>query len=307
MSTSFDISPEKRASTLHFFYRQFFITPSQVTRHDADLTGKKAIITGSNVGLGLEAAHQLLDLGCKVILAVRNESKGEAARQELAKGRSRLSNDSIEVWKLDMSSYDSIIQFVDRVKNELDHLDIAILNAGVYHIQESFASTGYEEDFQVNYLSTMLLTILLLPVLKDKKTGPDPARLVVVTSDTAAWAKFEERTSNPLLSTFRKEMTHWDMAERYATSKLLGLLFLTELLRRGVSSSSVTVSYANPGFCRGSELGRQATGAKRLISLVLTYLLGRTCSVGARSYIHAATVLGEAAHGQYIEDAKVQP
>ncbi|KAF1965435.1 NAD(P)-binding protein [Bimuria novae-zelandiae CBS 107.79] len=252
MNQSFNIRPETRATTLHFLYRQLFVTPPPVSRCDADLDGKRAIVIGSNVGLGLETARQLLDLGAKVILAVRDKSKGLDACKQLS-GSQHLSDDSIE--------------FVNRAR-ELPFLDIAILNAGLYNVHESFSSTGYEEDIHINYLSNLLLTLLLLPVMK--KSGSDSGRIVLVSSDQAAWAKFEERRSKPLLPTFKRKMKDWDMAERYGTSKFLGLLFVTELAR-------------------------------------LSRLFGRRCSIGTRTIVHAATVLGEEAHGQYVEDAKVQP
>ena len=79
MASTFTISPEKRTSVLQFFRRQFFVEAPPLTRRDVDLSGQTAILTGSNSGLGLETARQLLDLGCNVILAVRNTKKGEAA------------------------------------------------------------------------------------------------------------------------------------------------------------------------------------------------------------------------------------
>nr|BDX35613.1 short-chain dehydrogenase/reductase StrM [Stachybotrys sp.] len=304
MSRSLDISPETRASTLHFLYRQFFVTPSPVLRRNADLGGKTAIITGSNGGLGFETARQLLDLGANVILAVRNEAKGYEAMGQLSQGR-QVRKGTIDVWKLDLSSYDSIIDFVKRARG-LPSLDIAILNAGVFNVHESFSATGYEEDVQINYLSNILLTLLLLPVIKEKKSGKTPGRIILVSSDVSAWAKFEEKKSEPLLEAFKRNMDHWNMAERYGTSKLLGQLFLTELVRH-VPSSKVTVACANPGFCRGSDLGRQADGLVRIPYAIFSRLVGRTCSVGARTIVHAAAALGEESHGQYIEDAKIQP
>ena len=304
MAPIFDISPEKRASSLHYFYRQLFVTPPPVLRRDVDLSGKTAIITGANGGLGLETARQILDLGGKVILAVRDEAKGEAAQQGLAKGRN-LAPEAIQIWKLNLSSYDSIIAFAKRAKH-LEHLDIAILNAGVFKVTESFSATGYEEAVQINYLSNMLLTILLLPIIKDKKTGPGPGHICVVSSDTAAWATFNERTSSPLLPAFKQKATNWNMADRYGTSKLLGQLFLTELAKH-VSPSVVTVDCANPGFCAGSELGRETSGIVRFVYKTQCALLARTCPVGARTLVHAVTTLGEKAHGQYVEDAKIQP
>jgi FlaA1/EpsC-like NDP-sugar epimerase len=74
--------PEKRAGVRAFLHRQLFVTPP--LPHDVDLRGKTAIVTGSNAGIGLECARQLLDLGVsKLIIAVRNETKGEAARKNL--------------------------------------------------------------------------------------------------------------------------------------------------------------------------------------------------------------------------------
>ncbi|KFA71439.1 hypothetical protein S40288_04298 [Stachybotrys chartarum IBT 40288] len=304
MSEQFGIRPETRASTLHFLYRQFFVTPPPVLKRDVDLSGKTAIVTGSNGGLGFETARQLLDLGADVILAVRDEAKGHDARKQLSHGR-QLPKGGINVWKLDLSSYESIMSFAERAQG-LPSLDIAILNAGLFNARESFSSAGYEEDIQINYLSNVLLAVLLLPVIKEKKVGKTPGRIVMVSSDVSAWAKFEERQSEPLLGAFKQKMEHWDMAERYGTSKLLGQLFLTELAQK-VSASKVTVVCANPGFCRGSSLGRQADGLIRIPLALFSRLVGRTCSLGARTIVHAAAILGEEAHGHYIEDAKIQP
>ncbi|KAI8650805.1 hypothetical protein NCS57_01415400 [Fusarium keratoplasticum] len=304
MATTFDISPEWRASQLHFYYRQLFITPPMVSRRDADLSGKTAIVTGSNTGLGLEIARQLLDLGCKVILAVRDEAKGERALQELSNGRD-LPSDFVEVWKLDMLSYESIMTFAKRVES-LQHLDIAILNAGVQKAEESFLATGFEEGFQVNFLSTMLLAILLLPIIKGKTSGSSPGQICILSSDMAAWSRFQERNTTPLLSAFKQKMPKWDLMDRYCTTKLLGQLFLSELSKH-VSPSDVTVSCANPGLCGDSQISREFQGTLHFAFNIYSFLFSRTCSVGARTIVNTVTTLGDQAHGQYSEDAKVQP
>lgn len=307
MSRPFDISPEKEASTSQFLYRQLFVTPPVLSKKEFNLTGKTAIVTGSNIGLGLECARQLLDLGLsKLILAVRDESKGEIARKELSIGRN-LTPGAIEVWKLDLSSYSSIIQFAERT-HSLEYLDIAVLNAGVYKVDLTFSpATGFEEDVQVNYLSTALLTILLLPILKAKESGIAPSRIIIVSSDTAAWAKFNEKIANPLLPAFKAIPSKWDLQERYATSKLLGQLFLSELAKQ-VPPSVATINCANPGFCYGS--GLQRDGAGTLLGLVvgiITRIIGRPCNVGARSLTAAAVKFGDEVHGQYVEDNKIRP
>ena len=307
MSRPFDISPEKEASTSQYLYRQLFVTPPVLSKREFNLTGKTAIVTGSNIGIGLECARQLLDLGLnKLVLAVRDESKGETARKELSAGKS-LAPGAIEVWKLDLSSYDSIVKFAERA-HTLERLDIAVLNAGVYKVNLTFSpATGFEEDVQVNYLSTALLTILQLPVLKAKKSGTTPGRLTIVSSDTASWAKFNEKTADPLLPAFKATPSKWDMHERYSTSKLLGQLFLSELVKQ-VTPSVAIVDCANPGFCYGS--GLQRDGAGTLLGFVvgvITRIIGRPCNVGARPLTAAAVKFGDEVHGQYVEDNKIRP
>ncbi|RDA83526.1 hypothetical protein CP532_4148 [Ophiocordyceps camponoti-leonardi (nom. inval.)] len=306
MAQRFIITPEKEASLSQYFYRQFFGKTPTLTRNDVDLGGKTAIVTGSNTGLGLEVARQLLDLGLtNLIMAVRDVSKGESARQHLYQGREPGSC-HVEIISLNLSSYDSVLDFAQRIEN-LESLDICVLNAGMFKAYESFnPSTGIEEAVQVNYVSNALLMTLLLPALKEKAVSR-PGRLVLVSSDTAAWARFDERACRPILATFKQRAKEWDMQERYATTKLLGQLFVTELCRR-VSSSVVTVTTANPGFCYGTELGREGNGTLLgFFVKILTRLIGKPCAVGALSIVHAAVGFGEEVHGQYIEDGEIRP
>ena len=175
MAITFDISPEKEASVFRLFHSQLFVTPPPLTRRDVDLSGQTAIITGANGGLGLETARQLLDLGCKVILAVRRVERGEAARQELLESQGVRATE-IEVWSLDLASYESVVSFAQRAKT-LPRLDIVILNAGLYKVNQTMvATTGYEESIHVNYLANALLITLLAPIVKEKKTSSNPGR-----------------------------------------------------------------------------------------------------------------------------------
>lgn len=306
MAPSFSLTPETEASLVQFYKRQFFTKIPALSRRDVDLTGKTALVTGSNVGLGLESARQFLDLGCsKVILAVRSEAKGEEARKDLLQGRN-LKPGAVEVWKLDLGSYDSIVALADRAK-KLPRLDLVILNAGIFKSNEAFsAKTGYEDDIQVNYLSNMLLIILISPILAAKKQGNTPGRIVLVNSDMAAWSKFTERTSSPILPAFRQKMAKWDMNERYSTSKLLGQLFLLELTRR-VPASSVVVACCNPGMCYGSAISSDLNPVARAVFWIIQHIVGRSCAVGSRIYLHAAVTLGDEVHGQYVEDKTIHP
>ncbi|KAI0460521.1 hypothetical protein F5B21DRAFT_452179 [Xylaria acuta] len=289
-------STEKVAST-------HVTSPSTVLTSAGDLVGKTAIVTGSNSGIGLECARQFLDRGLsKLILAVRDERRGAIAKEDLASGRA-LKPDTIEVWHLDYNSYDSITSFANRAQG-LKNLDIAVLNAGVYRIPHVVLSTGHEEDIQVNYLSTALLAILLLPILEAKRRSEDdPGRLTVVSSSVAAWSQFKSQDGRPLLTSLDEPIGAkcFDHHQQYCTSKLLGQLFLTELTRR-VPPSVAIINCVNPGLCYGSGLTRD--GAGTLLGFIVGFvfrLFGRSCVSGAQSILDGAVNHGEEVHGQYLD------
>ncbi|KAI4592417.1 hypothetical protein KJ359_011228 [Pestalotiopsis sp. 9143b] len=303
----FDVTPEKRATILAFIKRQLFVTPTLQTRDQYDLSGRTAIVTGANSGIGLECSRQLLDLGLsRLIIAVRSQSRGEAARNNLLAGRDAEKH-VVDVWPLDLEKYESITAFAQRAEEELERLDILVNNAGV--MKKTFGRndrTGHEHMVQTNYLSQALLTILLLPVIKQKGAPDTPGRVVLVNSDVAAHARFSERDAPSLLAVLDEE-TNFQDQERYATSKLLGQLFLTELARR-VPPGVAVVNAPNPGLTR-SNLGGDYKGsvAGFLAEHILLRILGRAPDVGARSITCAAVMYGQESHGQYIEDGKIQP
>lgn len=293
------------ASQLHWAYRQFWVTPKAADPKKTNLQNQTGIVTGSNIGLGFEASKQLLDLGLShLILAVRDEAKGRAAKEALTKSVAR--SVTIEVWKLDLSSYDSVTAFAKRCQS-LHRIDFVILNAGVFKVNlEINQSTGHEEVMQVNYLSTALLTILLLPVLAAKKESTGKlGRIVIVSSETADWCKFKEQNSVPLLPAFN-DPKMFEMQERYYTSKLLEELFLKQLVKY-VPASVAVVNAVNPGFCYGSGLHREAGGVVGVIFTGFKRFIGRSTAVGARTLVDAAVVQSDESHGQYLGDCVVKP
>ncbi|KAI9929382.1 hypothetical protein MW887_000851 [Aspergillus wentii] len=303
-TAEFPVTPEKEASVLNFFYRQLTFTPSEVK--GVSLAGKTAIVTGSNTGVGLECSRQLLDLGIsKLILAVRNEAKGQAAVANLS-ARRELAEDAIEVWRMDLSSYKSITSFVERTKS-LDRIDIVILNAGIAPLkQERNAETGHDEVIQVNYLSTALLTILL-PVLKSKRPNQDqPSRITFTSSDAAAWTSFNERAESPLLASFDKP-DKADMTDRYFVSKLLAQFFLTEIAKH-VPTSVAVMNAATPGMCHDSELNRELDQTiKGKVAKIAMRRVGYSTAVGARMVTDAAVNHGDETHGHYLGLQRIKP
>ncbi|KAH8897207.1 retinol dehydrogenase 12 [Thozetella sp. PMI_491] len=286
MAASFDITPEQRASAPAFLKRQLFRTTSPVKKGEVDLAGQNFIVTG---------------LG-KLILAVRSLSKGDAAREQLAAGR-LAEKDAIEVWKLDLPDYNPVVEFTERTK-PLKRLDVVVHNAGSSRkTLQLNPKTGHDEVIQTNYLSRALsmalLKIMMLPILKEKNPLEHPGRLALVSSETAAWAQFKERTSKPILPAFT-ETEGFDDTDRYWTSKLLGQLFLSELTKR-VPSSVAIVKAMNPGMCYGSNLVDEWSGS------LVEFIIGRSTSVGARALTDAAVRHDSESHGQYLEDGKPQP
>lgn len=301
----FDVTPEKRAGLRAGLHRQLFSKLPKITKSQVNLEGKTAIVVGSNTGIGLECCRQLLELGLsRLVLAVRSEAKGEAAKKDLQQG-GLFPRQTIEVWRVDLNLYDSIQTFVERTKT-LPRLDIVVYNAGVQKMTlELNKSTGHDEVIQVNYLSAVLMTILMLPVLRSKNTPDNPGRFVLVSSDVAAWAKLVERDQDPLLPAFDRP-EYFDPQQRYFTSKLLGHFFLAELTRR-VPSSVAIVNAANPGLCYGTGLNREAGGVPGAIWAGIKRVVGHSTSVGARSLVDASVNHGAQSHGQYVEDGKIQP
>lgn len=300
---------EKRATYRQFFYRQLFITPTLPDR-SINLQGKIAIVTRSNTGIGLECARQLLDLGLsKPIIAVRDKVKGDAAKKDLSSGR-QLEENAIEVWELDMLSYDSVMAFVERIRT-LQGLDIVILNIGIMKQTYAAASTDHEETIKVNYLSTALLTIQLLPILKahsekNTKGSTEPSRIVWVQSDMASWAKFKEKAITTKLLPTLDNPSNFNLPDRYSTSKLLGQLFVTSLTKK-IHPSIAIITMPNPGLCYKTGLGLETGGIAEMIEGWIKRIFGRSAVVGARVIVDAAVNHGVEAHGQYLEDCKIQP
>ncbi|ETS74413.1 hypothetical protein PFICI_14279 [Pestalotiopsis fici W106-1] len=288
-----------------FIYRQWFKYRQPVPA-GTSLAGQTAIITGANVGLGLESSRQLLALGLStLIVAVRSQHKGDEAAKGL---KASHPNARIEVWLVDMESYDSVQNFAKRCDKDLDRIDIVILNAGLQSpVFQRVAATGHDQVLQVNYFSTALLAILLLPIMKAKRQRADsPPVLSVVSSDTAYWATLE--TDRPVTAQLNREDGYTGM-NQYKGTKLLEMLFVAKLAEQ-VDANEVIVNLANPGFTAGTAFGRNSSGnswASHVMSTVFRVVLARTIEAGASNYVDAAVVKGKGSHGSFCSDWDIRP
>lgn len=284
-----------------------FFQKAQFPPKDTDLSGKVAIVTGANQGLGFESARQFLSYKLShLIITVRSEEKGKAT---IAKLQKEYPNADIKAWLLDMYSYDSIQTFVKRVETELPRLDIAVLNAGRSKTTfELVPSTGHEENLQVNYLSTIFLATLLLPSLKSKSPHGTPGRLSIVSSSTAMFPSFANSKQSPLLKSFDDIKTGpAEGLEAYATSKLLVQLFVYKLVDY-VSADDVVINLIDPGMVRGTSLSRDLP--KILMALIVGpvhYVVGRSVKDGASSYLDATITKGKESHGSFLMDWAIRP
>lgn len=163
---------------ISFLKRQWTSIPQPT----APFTGQTIIVTGSNIGLGLEAARHYVSLGAaKVILAVRTRSKGEEAAADIAR-TTGLPN-VCEVWELDMADFESVKAFGKRAAG-LGRLDAVLENAGIATRKYVKTNEGFEQTIAVNVVGTFLLALNLLPILRAtaRKFNTVP-RLSIVCSD----------------------------------------------------------------------------------------------------------------------------
>ncbi|KAF5572718.1 short-chain dehydrogenase reductase family [Fusarium pseudoanthophilum] len=303
MSANLKHQAATEATPFAFVWRQLFQSIPSIP-NTVDLSGQVALITGSNAGLGFESARQLLALNLShLILAVRSKQRGDAAAKKL---QAEFPSAQIQVWLVDMSSYDSIMAFSNQCET-LPRLDIAILNAGLSQPTYTRAEeTGHEITFQVNYLSTALLALILIPILREKRGTTSPARLSLVGSDTSYYANWKGRDSEPIIEAMDNP-TSFDSWEAYKTTKLLLLMFARELSKR-IPSNEVIINVSNPGACRGTQFGHaDRSMLEEAVLYVASLVLGRTATIGARQYVDAVTIQGAESHGSFISEGKIKP
>jgi NAD(P)-dependent dehydrogenase (short-subunit alcohol dehydrogenase family) len=276
-----------------FLYSQLFVTPIYPT---ASCAGQTIIVTGANTGLGKEAARHFARLGAShIILAVRNLKAGEEAKRSIATS-TKCGADVLEVWPLDLLSYESCKSFADRA-SKLPRIDVLLENAGVAGATFSLAG-GHERMIAVNVIGTIYLALLMLPKLKaSAKQFSINSRLVFVSSEVHGHTQLPEWKELHIFDALNDE-SRSRPAEIYPISKLLGVLVVREIAPK-LEGSGVTLNILNPGLCH-SELNRDGGWVVNIMKV----LLARTTEMGSRTLV-AAAVAGPESHGKYMTDAKI--
>jgi protochlorophyllide reductase len=200
-----------------------------------DQSGRLALVTGANSGLGLETARALAARGARVLLACRDPERGEQARQALAP----IASAGIEVLAMDLADLASVARAAEQVATSHGQLDLLINNAGVMAPPRQLSRQGYELQFAVNHLGHFALTQALLPLLK-ARAG---ARVVHVSSG----AHYFGRIAFDDLQGERR----YDAWAAYAQSKLANVMTALELQQQLEASDSAVLSVAaHPGLAR---------------------------------------------------------
>jgi NAD(P)-dependent dehydrogenase (short-subunit alcohol dehydrogenase family) len=209
--------------------------PSKWTAENIpDLTGKIAIVTGANSGIGYETTRALARKGATVILACRNLHKGDAAIQRILQAHSEA---KVALLQLDLSDLASVQHFVERFTRRYDRLDMLINNAGIMRTPFGKTADGFELQFGTNHLGHFALTGLLLELI----TRTPKARVVTVSSGGERFGEIDFANLNAEKG--------YDAGNAYGQSKLANLLFTYELQRRfeGAGVDAIAAA-AHPGW-----------------------------------------------------------
>ncbi|MGW6332591.1 SDR family NAD(P)-dependent oxidoreductase [Nocardia rhamnosiphila] len=237
-----------------------------------DQTGRTAIVTGANSGLGFETAAALAAEGARVVLAVRNLDKGKAAVDRIG---AAIPGAHLELQQLDLGSLAGVRTAAAELKDAYPRIDLLINNAGVMYPPKEKTSDGFELQFGTNHLGHFALTGLLL----DRLTAVPGSRVVTVSS-----------IGHRIRAAIHFDDLNWDngysRVGAYGQSKLANLLFTYELQRRLTATGQNTLAVAaHPGGAN-TELGRHLPTVLRVPGMKL---LSQSAQMGALATLRAAT------------------
>jgi len=253
------------------------------TANIPDQTGRVAVITGANTGLGYETALALAGHGAHVVLAVRNLDKGKDAAARIA---AKSSDAEVTLAELDLTSLDSIRAAAEQLRSDYDRIDLLINNAGVMWTPKGTTKDGFELQFGTNHLGHFAFTGLLL----DRLLPIAGSRVVTVSS-----------TGHRIRADIHFDDLQWERSysrvAAYGQSKLANLLFTYELQRQLAPRGTTIAAAAHPGGSQ-TELTRNLPPRLARVSALIEPLF-QDPAMGALPTLRAATdpaVLG----GQYF-------
>lgn len=264
-------------------------TPSDMP----DQTGKIALVTGANSGLGFWTTVELARHGARVLMACRNPTKADAAVARIA---AEAPGAQVELVAMDLASLASVEAAADDVAGRVDHLDLLVNNAGIMAVPEGKTVDGFELQLGTNHFGHFALTGRLLPLLRAAATP----RVVVVSSGAHIIGKmdFDDLGAEGSYARWR----------RYGQSKLANLLFAAELDRR--AAGSLLVASAHPGYAATHLQEGQGQAAFQALMSFGNKVLAQSDAQGAWPQLYASTmpdVVGNDYYGPHLADLRGHP
>lgn len=249
-----------------------------------DQSGRVAVVTGSNTGLGLDTARVLAERGAQVVLAVRNVDKGTAAADEIRRSVPRA---QVTVQQLDLGSLAAVRTGAAELRAAYPRIDLLINNAAVAFPPKTTTADGFELQFATNHLGHFALTGLLL----ENMLGVAGARVVVVAS-------LDHKLGGAIHFDDLQWERRYSSALAYAQSKLANLMFCYELHRRLSRSGEPLIAVtAHPGYTK-SDLFRNMSKPVQALMKLSGPFLGQDPANGALPQLYAAT-MPDVRGGQY--------
>jgi NAD(P)-dependent dehydrogenase (short-subunit alcohol dehydrogenase family) len=260
-----------------------------------DQSGRTALVTGANSGLGLHTAQVLAAKGARVLIACRSQERGERALREVAANASA----KPELIRLDLADLVSVRDAAEQARELTgDSLDLLINNAGLMGTPRGVTKDGFETQFGTNHLGHAALTWLLMPALRGAGERP---RIVTVSSMAAGGGRLDLDDPN-------FERRRYSPAAAYAQAKLANQVFAIELDRRLRAAGDDILSVAaHPGYTvtqLGSSMARSY--GNRFVRTVVgagtragELLLAQNTRMGTLPQLYAATAPGVAG-GEYV-------
>ena len=250
-----------------------------------DQSGRVAIVTGSNTGIGYGAAAVLADKGAHVVLAVRNLDKGNDAKARITAASP---NAVVTVQQLDLTSLDNIRTAAGELRAAHPRIDLLINNAGVMYTDKASTKDGFELQFGTNHLGHFALTGLLL----DNMLPVEGSRVVTVSSvghRIRAKIHFDDLNLD----------RDYNRVVSYGQSKLANMLFTYELARRLKAKGAPTTALAaHPGAADTDLLRNMPGGIRQVTQFFWTNFIAQNADMGAEPTLRAAAD-PSALNGQY--------
>ncbi|KAJ3087298.1 hypothetical protein HK102_011402 [Quaeritorhiza haematococci] len=275
-----------------------------------NLSGKVAVVTGGNAGLGFETARVLAANGAHVIITGRSAERLQSATEKLNTIVKQHHADGGEIkpveWMLcDLSSLQNVEKFTDEFRAKGLKLHILVNNAGAVFSEPPLTADGIEANLAINHLAHFYLTLRLLDIIKSST----PSRIVIVASEAHRRGSFKSFKTTDWSDLWGKENPGY---EAYGTSKLANILFAQALARKLKDVPGVYVNATHPGFSKTDGAAKLPKGFTAHLIRIFAHIMATPPILGATSQLYAAChadierkslrgeYIGPTAHGGFI-------